>query len=691
MSVLRGLNQPQKTAVQYLAGPLLVLAGAGSGKTRTLTHRLAWLLERGVGSRNILAVTFTNKAADEMKIRLNKLLNSSCDLPYLGTFHSVAVRILRQELNGLDLPWNSSFIIYDEVDSEALVKEIMKVKKLGEDQLSPRQIRYLISQAKQERISPDRLSVDNFQEETVRSVYKDYQQRLKNNNSLDFDDLLGVLLQLLEEHPEVRKRYQQQFKHILVDEYQDTNLSQYQMVKLLAANHQNLAVVGDDWQSIYAFRGADFRNILNFQKDYPQAKVVRLEQNYRSTKNILAVGQRVIENNQQRSEKKLWTNRHKGQKPVLFEAVSGEEEASTVVRQIEKLARYPETVILYRTHAQSRLLEERLLYSRIPYRIIGGVRFYQRKEVKDIIAYLWLAQQDSPVHLARVINTPRRGIGLKTQELLQKKDWDLTKFSQPRLINFKRLLQELRGKQAEKPITELMEWLLKKLKYRQYLIDYSDTKEQAESRWENVQELLAIAERYQRLDPTTAREVFLEEAALMDGQDELDREKEKVTLMTLHNAKGLEFDNVFIVGLEEGLFPYQQSLESKTELEEERRLCYVGITRARDRLFLSWAQNRTIFGKLKTRQQSRFLDEISDELLDKVTRQEDYNQDQPVDQPSLTKGDLIQHLQLGRGRVVSFDDELVEIEFPKIGRKKFSLEYAPLKKISGKFPRGTID
>jgi len=688
VSIFKGLNQSQKSAVSYQKGPLLILAGAGSGKTRVLTHRLAFLLAKGVKPGRILAVTFTNKAAEEMKSRVTALTSSiSGSQPpvfnYLGTFHSVAVKILRQELNQTSLPWSASFGIFDQDDSEHLIKEIVKEKKLSDDQFSAPKLKALISQAKQERLGPDQLSSDEFWEDGLKKVYREYQQRLAEGNLLDFDDLLLVLLQLLERYPKIRRKYQDRFQYILVDEYQDTNLIQYQMVKLLVNQDQNLMAVGDDWQSIYGFRGADFRNILNFKRDYPRARIIKLEQNYRSSKNILRVAQGLIEHNRQRSDKKIWSARQKGEKVSLFEAKSGEEEALMAASQIQKLANYSETVVLYRTHAQSRLIEEALLNRQIPYQIIGGVRFYQRKEIKDLVAYLWLIERVDSIHLVRAINTPRRGIGAKTIKLLARDNWDLEGSSQPRIKDFLKLIRRLRKEATKKPVDQLIEWLLAELSFKEYLAGFAVSEEEAESRWENVQELIAMAGRYRDLTPKRSLRAFLEEITLMDFQDEFDPNKERATLMTVHNVKGLEFDNVFIVGLEEGLFPHQRSLESVAELEEERRLCYVGMTRARDRLYLSWARNRAIFGRLQTQERSRFLAEIPEEGL------KDFGPEviepKPISGHSdigLKRGEMVQHLQLGSGRVVAVEDEMVEIEFPKLGRKKFALEYAPLKKIS---------
>jgi len=681
------LNKQQQAAVRHNQGPLLILAGAGSGKTRALTFRLAALIEQGIKPDEILVVTFTNKAANEMKERVATLtknhLGKELFLPYLGTFHSIAVRILRKELNQAKLPYNSNFSIYDQDDSQRLIRQIIKELGLETNLFSPSQIKHFISGNKQERVKPQAVQNQDFWQEKACIIYKKYEQRLIADKAMDFDDLLEYFLQLIEKHPLIRKKYQKKFKHILVDEYQDTNLLQYQMIKLLVNNQQNLAVVGDDWQSIYSFRGADFRNILNFQKDYPDTKIIKLEENYRSTKNIVQAAQHLIKQNSLRSEKKLWTNRKSGEKIKFFTNQTGEQEARLLAKEIKDLANFNQTAVLYRTHAQSRLFEEAFIHNQIPYQIIGGVRFFQRMEIKDLVAYLWLAKNDSEVHLTRIINTPRRKIGAKTLKLIREKDWQFNKIDHPAVTKFAKLLNQLRRKSQEVDVYQLLHWLIKKINFKEYLKAISETDLQAESRWENVEELLAVASRYQSFDPKDSLLAFLEEVTLMDHQDELNSQNQVVTLMTLHNAKGLEFNNIFMVGVEEGIFPHQRSLETSSELEEERRLCYVGMTRARDRLYLSYAQTRMIHGKIQYQELSRFINEIpskylTDQRFEFSLKPEKINRTKNM---PLAVGDLVEHLQIGRGRVVNIEDQMVEIEFNGLGKKKFSLEYAPLRKL----------
>lgn len=691
MDIFKGLNPKQKEAVKNITGPLLILAGAGSGKTKVLTHRLAYLISQGVSDKNILAVTFTNKAADEMKERALKMVERKHHFPFLGTFHSIAARLLRSQLNNTDYAWDQNFVIYDQNDSLSLIKSILResdeldVKKASK-------VQYFIFKNKQDRVLPENLPQNNFWLKQVKPVYKKYQARLKKNNSLDFDDLLLVLVQMLEDYPEIKKYYLNKFKHILIDEYQDTNLLQYQMVNLLINKSQNLMVVGDDWQAIYGFRGADFTNILNFKKDYPQAKVIKLEQNYRSSKHIIQGAQSVIENNRDRSEKKLWTEAEKGEPIQIIRTTSGEEEAQAVVRMIEELGEYDQTAILYRTHAQSRLLEETLIQKSVPYQIVGGTSFYERKEVKDILSYLHLAWQDNSVHLDRVINTPRRGIGQKTQERLENKDWQLDKVDHPRFQDFKRILNELRILSKKKTVDQLAHWLINKINYQKHLKDYAQTEDQAQARWENVEELISVAAKFSQLKPRESLKNFLQETSLMDLQDRLDDESETLSLMTLHTVKGLEFRNVFIVGLEEGLLPHEQSLMADSEIEEERRLCYVGMTRAEKRLYLSQADQRMIHGRLNSNEPSRFLEEIPDEVIEsrkELNQIQTFKDNKAKAQKEasrvdikLSKGTQVKHFKLGVGRVVSVDDNMVEVDFPKLGRKKLSLEYAPLEKVS---------
>jgi len=688
---LDDLNSKQIEAVKHGSGPALILAGAGSGKTRVLTYRLAYLISQGVETYQILGVTFTSKAADEMKKRTKKLVGSSCRVPFLGTFHSVAVRILRKELGNSSMNIDQSFIIFDSNDSQVLIKDIIKKRDLdSNDQFNPRKVLNFISSCKQEKIMPNQLPTNEYYLEKVKPIYAQYQKRLRDNNALDFDDILLTFVRMLEKYSNIRKKYQDNFKYILVDEYQDTNQIQYELIKLLSGKKPNLMVVGDDWQSIYKFRGADYTNILNFKNDYPKAKVYKLEQNYRSTKNIVLAAQALIKNNQQRSKKELWTKNKQGEKIGLIKASSGEKEAKKVVDLVKKKANYSQTAILYRTHAQSRLLEESLIREQIPYQIIGGLRFYERKEIKDLISYLFLAHsQVNGFHLRRVINIPRRGIGRKTQQLLESENWQLDRIDHSKVKKFQSFLEEMRQRSQELTVDRLIDWLVKKVSYRQYIDDYSQTKEQAEYRWENIEELINVASKYSSIEPLKSLASFLEEVALMDFQDNIEENQQKLTLMTLHNAKGLEYKHVFIVGLEEGLLPHKRSLAEREEMAEERRLCYVGMTRAKETLHLSWAQARYIYGQLEIQDPSPFLSEIPDSILNEIQAggiEKSIEIEQPKTREDSSKfnlevGDWVEHVQLGKAQIISMEDDMIEVRFEGIGKKRLSLEYAPIKKI----------
>jgi len=688
---LDDLNSKQIEAVKHGSGPALILAGAGSGKTRVLTYRLAYLISQGVETYQILGVTFTNKAADEMKKRTKKLVGSSCRVPFLGTFHSVAVRILRKELGNSSMNIDQSFIIFDSNDSQVLIKDIIKKRDLdSNDQFNPRKVLNFISSCKQEKIMPNQLPTNEYYLEKVKPIYAQYQKRLRDNNALDFDDILLTFVRMLEKYSNIRKKYQDNFKYILVDEYQDTNQIQYELIKLLSGKKPNLMVVGDDWQSIYKFRGADYTNILNFKNDYPKAKVYKLEQNYRSTKNIVLAAQALIKNNQQRSKKELWTKNKQGEKIGLIKASSGEKEAKKVVDLVKKKANYSQTAILYRTHAQSRLLEESLIREQIPYQIIGGLRFYERKEIKDLISYLFLAHsQVNGLHLRRVINIPRRGIGRKTQQLLESENCQLDRIDHSKVKKFQSFLEEMRQRSQELTVDRLIDWLVKKVSYRQYIDDYSQTKEQAEYRWENIEELINVASKYSSIEPLKSLASFLEEVALMDFQDNIEENQQKLTLMTLHNAKGLEYKHVFIVGLEEGLLPHKRSLAEREEMAEERRLCYVGMTRAKETLHLSWAQARYIYGQLEIQDPSPFLSEIPDSILNEIQAggiEKSIEIEQPKTREDSSKfnlevGDWVEHVQLGKAQIISMEDDMIEVRFEGIGKKRLSLEYAPIKKI----------
>lgn len=611
MKILEGLNPAQVEAVKHGEGPLLILAGAGSGKTRVLAHRIAYLIaERGVRAERILAVTFTNKAAAEMAERVRKLLAHRGELPTMGTFHSIAARILRRELARLGLPWTPGFVIFDEDDSRALVKKSLEALELDPKQWKPGAVLATISGAKSELI-PAKIYAERYGglgfERVVAAVYPRYQAALQQQNAMDFDDLLMVLCERLRSDERFLERYQRQFQYLLIDEYQDTNTAQYEMARLFGAKHRNVCVVGDDWQAIYTWRGADFRNILSFKQDYPEAKVVKLEANYRSTREILEAAARVIAHNVERTEKTLHAVRGAGRRVSVIECSDGEDEAEFVATEIgslRSLAKLSDIAILYRTHAQSRLLEERLLDHELAYRIFGGVRFYERREIKDLIAYLRLIHNPNDlVAFERIVNVPARGIGKGS---LRKHERGETI---PAVQGFLELLDELRAGATKLTPGALLRLVMKRIEYRAYLDDGTP---EVESRLENVEELLTRAEEAKDLVE------FLEGVALIQAVDNYDRSADAVTLMTLHNAKGLEFEAVFIVGCEEGLLPHSRSLLTSTELEEERRLMYVGMTRAKSRLYLSHAEERGGFGRLQVSIPSRFLAELPEAAVEFV-------------------------------------------------------------------------
>lgn len=617
--IFNGLNSEQIEAVKTTEGPVLILAGAGSGKTKALTHRVAYLIkEKNVSPYNILVVTFTNKAAQEMIGRVMKLLGnsnlsskfsalSSSQLPWAGTFHSVCVKILRREITILG--YRKYFTIYDEDDSLSAIKHVMDALEIDKKQYNPRAIKNFISGAKNELIDPTgyKRYAQGYFGEIVQKVYERYQKDLKAANALDFDDIIMKTVELFRNPPaggpEVLKRWQGLFKYILVDEYQDTNHAQYVLIKLLAEKHQNLFVIGDDFQAIYSFRGANFRNILDFEKDYPKAKVIKMEQNYRSTKSILGAAQKVIEKNVLRSEKSLWTQNEDGLPATICQAQNDIEEVEFILDEINALKHigsYNDFVILYRTNAQSRILEEILMQRNIPYRLIGALRFYQRKEIKDILAFLKLVSNpDDRVALKRIINVPPRGIGKLTNYELRSTKTE----------KFYRMIEELRESAKELKVAQLIESVAYKTGYKDWILDGT---EEGEMRWENIEELKSVAERSENL------EEFLENVSLVSDIDNYDQKAEAVTLMTLHNAKGLEFPVVFMVGMEEGLFPHARSFMDPSQLEEERRLCYVGMTRACKRLYLSWAESRMIYGTVSQSQPSRFLSDIPEELVERI-------------------------------------------------------------------------
>ncbi len=618
-------------------GPLLIFAGAGSGKTRVLTHRIAWLIQQGRAEPGeILAVTFTNKAAREMRSRVENLLNLAAGAIWMGTFHAIGVRILRRDgsADGVD----RHFVIYDEADRLSVVKRVMNELRLDEKRYPPGGMVALISRAKDEVISAeDQLkAAGTHNEELAARIRLRYDTFLEQNNALDFDDLLMRTVWLFDRHPEVLEKYQKRFKYIMVDEYQDTNRAQYLMVRHLAGKHRNLAVVGDDDQSIYQFRGADVRNILSFEKDYPDAQIVKLEQNYRSTQVILDAAYHVIKANPNRADKRLWTDRPGGPKVVVAQTYDEQEEAQAVAREGLRLVaegdyRLGDIAVLYRTNAQSRALEEVLLRRGVPYRLIGGLRFYERREVKDVLAYLRLvANPQDTLSFSRVINVPRRKLGEKSLAQLgywadahNLSPWDslgrldeiteLTSAARGALADFRDLLLEVRAASQERRLVEAIDLLLLRSAYERYVKEGSP---EGDERWGNVLEMRGLASEYDGLPPGEGLQAFLEDVALMSDVDTMDDRAQGMTLITLHMVKGLEFPVVFMLGMEEGLFPHSRSLDSPAGLEEERRLAYVGMTRAKDRLYLFHAFRRHLWGSANLNLPSRFLKDIPPTLVD---------------------------------------------------------------------------
>ena len=607
--ILEGLNQAQQEAVQTMSGPVLILAGAGSGKTKTLTHRIAALIESGILPNEILALTFTNKAAREMRERLAKMLgreNSFSFMPWMGTFHSICVKMLRIEAENVGL--DKSFVIYDTDDRLALIKRAMKELQISDKSVKPKAVEAAISKAKNEGKDPDEMLADAYypNQQQIARVYERYEDMRKKADAVDFDDLLLYVARMLKTRKDIREKWQQRFKHILIDEYQDTNHIQYEIVKSLVNDERNICCVGDDWQSIYSWRGADFTNILNFERDFPGAKVIKLEQNYRSTQNILDAAQKIITKNTQRSDKVLFTESGKGAPITIQQARDEQDEARWVAATIRKFNRpLSDFAVLYRTNAQSQAFERAFMDYRLPYKLVGGVRFYDRKEIRDIVAYLHLVVNPNDiVSFARIINVPARGIGEKSVQKILTGDIDgLTAKTRAAYEKFADTLDLLRSRNAAGVgPAEIIEELLAKIDYRGYLNDGDKLK--AEERIENLTALIGEAGSYETLDE------FLADAALMSSADE-SAGKDAVTLMTLHAAKGLEFPIVFLVGLEEGLLPHVRSMdESAEDVEEERRLTYVGMTRAMQELFLSYANSRFMFGGRNYNFPSRFLQDL---------------------------------------------------------------------------------
>lgn len=712
---MEGLNPEQRRAVETTEGPLLIQAGAGSGKTRTLTHRIAYLIaSKKATPYNILAVTFTNKAAKEMRARVAKLLGEDAEnrgfMPYMGTFHGICVRLLRQDGEAVGIP--RSFVIFDEADRQAAVKQASKQLMIDEKTFPARTLSSLIGSAKNEMLSPGEYAgaASGPAQQTAAKVYPLYEKALKDASALDFDDLINRTVDMLKTHPEVRAKWQRQFKYIMIDEYQDTNAAQYALVNLLTGEDKNIAVVGDDWQSIYSWRGADFRNILKFESDFKDCTVIKLEQNYRSTRNILDAAQAVITKNAQRSDKKLWTDAGDGL-PVQLVQVGGERaEAEAIIRRVRAGVDagkygYRDHAVLYRTNAQSRSIEEGLVHYGIPYRVVGGVRFYDRKEVKDVVAYLRLIfQPEDRVSFERIVNVPTRGIGAKSlqnffawqgaenltlEEALTKADDcpGLLPKARKALSGLGDVLESLRRVSDDAVVSGLVDSLLRRIDYLGYL---NDGTPQGEARQENVRELLSVAQEYN--DEGLAG--FLEEVALVSDLDSADFDGDAVTLMTLHAAKGLEFPVVFMVGMEESIFPHSRALYDQSEMEEERRLCYVGMTRARRELYMLTASSRMLYGGVQHNPPSRFLSEIETETQEAspsslprahepiASRQNDgLAADEPRYVPELNEGDGVRHQVFGKGTVMEIEGDTAVIYFKGKGARKLNVSFAPLEKL----------
>jgi len=787
MSILEGLNPAQHDAVTTTAGPLLILAGPGSGKTRVIAHRIAHLItDAEVRPYQVVAVTFTNKAARELRERVEKLLGGIGGGLTLGTFHAVCARWLRIEGEAIGVP--RAFAIFDDADQVALVKKVLAEYHLDPRQYPPRMLLSVISRSKSELGTPQSFTrtVKDYNEEIVARVWTRYQQLLGENNGLDFDDILGKAVELFRECPDIRERYRERYQHVLIDEFQDTNVAQYALAKLLAPPpNANICVVGDPDQSIYSWRSADIRNILNFEHDYPKAKVIRLEQNYRSTQTILDGAQRIIASNKQRKEKNLWTEKGRGDPIVVYEAYNEEEEAAFVAAEIKRLTRQgvvraSDIAIMYRTNAQSRALEERLVAERIPYRLVGGTRFYERKEIKDLLAYLRLVLNPyDSISLARVINVPPRRIGQKTLEELE--NWSrqmevpayaalqllassgagqmileelrstspssrkgttsrgqesggealpgmlpareelrisipFTYKASLALLSFLEILNEIMAEAPVLTLSRLLSHVIEKSAYRQYL--YAAFEGDADERWENIQELRNVSAQFDELEPEHALMRFLEDVALMSDADEYDEKVDAVTLITLHAAKGLEFPVVMITGMEEGILPHIRSFDDPAQMEEERRLCYVGVTRAKDRLYLLRAFRRALMGQGGHNPPSRFLKDLPPELVHAANQGVEHAYQRPMrslepvreragsgtasrgerepsavggrnNGASFSAGDHVRHAKFGEGIVINCNatasgaDQEVTVAFKgQAGVKKLLLSFAPLERLA---------
>ena len=713
--LLESLNPIQRQAVQHTEGALLLLSGAGSGKTRVITHRIAYLIRHhGVSPFNIFAVTFTNKAAGEMKTRLEALIGDTSRQLWVSTFHSSCARILRRDIERLG--YSRSFTIYDTTDQLTLIKEILKTLQLREEQNNPRAILGAISNAKNALMTPAMYAetVEDFFEQRVAQLYRIYQDYLRENNALDFDDLIMMTVELFESCADVLESYQDKFKYILIDEYQDTNHSQYRLVRALAQKHQNICVVGDDDQSIYSWRGADITNILDFERDYPNTTILRLEQNYRSTQNILSAAYEVVRNNSKRKEKKLWTENETGDGLTCYEATDETDEAGYVIQEVvnwkSRGVKFGDCVIFYRINAQSRTFEDALRGANIPYQIVGGLRFYERMEVKDVLAYLRvIVNPADTISLKRIINTPRRGIGPTTIQQLEnyagaeviplfdavmrvRENATIRHGAQEKVKAFAELILSL---SPDDPPVQTIEETLERSGYLDFLKGQEGI--EAQSRIENVGELVTAAAEYEQNESEPTLAGFLEMVTLTSDIDNMDDKSDIVTLMTLHSAKGLEFPIVFMVGVEEGLLPHQRAFSSEAELEEERRLCYVGITRAKEQVYLTHARSRRLYGREEYRVPSRFIKEIPADLLEQVERYQptrrssisSYDPDEPDYDAEMSFnyhiGDIVYHTKFGRGRITavtgSGPDMRVTVRFDRESEKTFMAAYAVLQKM----------
>ena len=695
---LDNLNKQQKEAVTHIDGPMLVLAGAGSGKTKVLTSRIAYLIENGVNPRNILAITFTNKAAKEMKDRVVNLIGSSANYIQISTFHSLGLKMIKENYNILG--YDKNFTILDSDDTLTVVKKIIKEMNLNPQFYNAKAIRNKISSAKNELMSVSEFSHVEFDKDIVR-IFEKYNSILKTNNSVDFDDLLVLPIQLLN-NSEVLDRYQELYKYILIDEYQDTNEAQYKFTKKLASKYKNIFVVGDNDQAIYAFRGANFKNILNFEKDYPNCKTILLEENYRSTKMILNAANSVIKNNKERKDKNLWSNNPDGNKIKYIQADSDKEEGSYISSKIKELnnngVNYEDIAILYRTNAQSRLIEEEMLKNNIPYRVIGSFYFYNRKEIKDLLCYLRLINNPhDDISLTRVINVPKRGIGTKTMDNLDAKSNELgislfDAISDGKELVFKNLILKMQEECENLSLTEMVDLVLNESGMKQELVNEKTL--ESEIRLENLEEFKSITKNYEEEFGVISLSDFLNEISLVSDMSEHQESKNKVSLMTVHAVKGLEFDYVFVTGMEEGIFPHYNAINdgSRSAIEEERRLCYVAITRAKKDLWLLNAKRRLLFGNTQTNLPSRFMEEIDPKYLEvennrksvfkkvnNFVKEEMFNKTD-VDYQA---GDLISHTEYGQGVIISVDKSIITVAFPHpYGVKKLMKNHKSISKVS---------